>query len=84
MINTVLNVDDICQDCPYFSMETNHATNHDGLYMIYISCEHSELCNYLRKHISKNANGDIDVRLGCRNDNCKTCKFNNLKENKND
>ena len=69
MINTVLNVDDICQDCPYFSTETNHATNHDGLHMIYISCEHHELCNHLRKHISKNANG-----------NCKTCEFDNFKE----
>ena len=55
MINTILNVDDICQDCPYFSVETNHATNSDGLHMIYISCEHSELCNYLRKHIEKGA-----------------------------
>ena len=56
MINTILNVDDICQDCPYFSMETNQLTNYDGLHMIYISCEHSELCNYLRKHIEKETN----------------------------
>ena len=49
MIKTVLNVDDICQDCPYFSMETNHATSYDGsLHMIYISCEHRDLCNYLK------------------------------------
>ena len=53
MINTALNVDDICQDCPYFSIETNHTTNYDGLHMIYISCEHSELCDHLRKHIKK-------------------------------
>ena len=53
MINTVLNVDDICQDCPYFSTETNHTTNYDGLHMIYISCEHHEICNHLRKHIEK-------------------------------
>ena len=53
MINTVLNVDDICQHCPYFSMETNHLTNYDSLHMIYISCEYSELCNHLRKHIEK-------------------------------
>ena len=56
MINTVLNVDDICQDCPYFSTETNHTTNYDGMHMIYISCEHSELCNHLRKHIEKGVN----------------------------
>ena len=80
MINTVLNVDDICQGCPYFSTETDHVTNCGGIHMIYISCEHSELCNHLRKHISKNANSNIDVCLGCRNDNCKTCKFNNFKE----
>ena len=67
MINTVLNVDDICQDCPYFSTEMNNVTNYDCIHTIYISCEHSELCNHLRKHISKNAN-----------DNCKTCKFNNF------
>lgn len=57
MIQTILNVDDICQDCPYFSMETNHVTNYvtnyDGIHMIYISCEHSELCDHLRKHIEK-------------------------------
>ena len=53
MINTILNVDDICQDCPYFSTETNHTTNYDGTHMIYISCEHHELCNHLRKHIEK-------------------------------
>lgn len=52
MIKTVLNVDDICQDCPYFSTETNHATNCDGIHIIYISCEHRELCNHLRKHIT--------------------------------
>ena len=56
MINTALIVDDICQDCPYFSTETNHTTNHDGLHMIYISCEHHELCNHLRKHIEKEMN----------------------------
>ena len=56
MINTVLNVDDICQDCPYFSVEMNHLTNCDGIHMIYISCEHSDLCNHLRKHIEKETN----------------------------
>ena len=57
MINTVLNVDDICQDCPYFSTETNSVTNYDGgLHMIYISCERRDLCNHLRKHIEKEVN----------------------------
>ena len=56
MIKTVLNVDDICQDCPYFSVRTNQATNYDGMHMIYISCEHSELCNCLRKYIEKEVN----------------------------
>ena len=54
MIKTVLNVDDICQDCPYFSVETNSVRNYDvSLHMIYISCEHRDLCNYLRKHVEK-------------------------------
>ena len=54
MIKTILNVDDICQDCLYFSIETNHlTTNYDGIHMIYISCEHGDLCNHLRKHIEK-------------------------------
>ena len=53
MINTVLNVDDICQDCPYFSTETNHTTNSYGIHMISISCEHRDLCHYLRKYIEK-------------------------------
>ena len=56
MIKTVLNVDDICQDCPYFSTETNHITNYDGLHMIHISCEHRDLCKHLRKHIEKETN----------------------------
>ena len=56
MINAILNVDDICQDCPYFSTETNHVTNYDGTHMIYISCEHHDLCHYLRKHIEKGTN----------------------------
>ena len=81
MIDTTLDLDDICHDCPYFSMEANCLTSNDAIHMIYISCEHSELCNHLRKHISNNANGDIDVCLGCRNDNCNTtCKLNNFKE----
>lgn len=54
MINTVLNVDNICQDCPYFSTKTDQITNYcDGIHMIYISCEHRDLCKRLRKHIEK-------------------------------
>ena len=56
MINTVLQVDNICQDCPYFSMETEHITNRDGIHMIYISCERRDLCEYLRKYIKKEVN----------------------------
>lgn len=41
-----------------FSVETNHATNHDGIHMIYISCEHRDLCNYLRKHIEEENKDD--------------------------
>ena len=56
MIDAILNVDDICQDCPYFSTETDHLTNYDGIHMIYISCEHRDLCNRIRKHIEKEMN----------------------------
>ena len=53
MIDTTLDVDDICHDCPYFSMETNSLTSYYGMHMIYISCEHRDICNRLRKHIEK-------------------------------
>ena len=57
MINTILNVDDICQDYPYFSTEMNQATYYDGsMHTIYISCEHRDLCNRLRKYIEKEMN----------------------------
>ena len=42
---------DICQDCPYFLTKMDHVVSYDGAHMIYISCEHSELCNHIRKHI---------------------------------
>ena len=53
MINTTLDVDDICHGCPYFSAETNCLTSYDCMHMIYISCEHRNLCNRLRKYIEK-------------------------------
>ena len=56
MIKTILNVDDICQDCPCFSKETDHLTNYDGLHIISISCEHRDLCNRIRKYIEKEMN----------------------------
>ena len=68
MINTILNVDDICQDCPYFSMETNQATNYDGMNMIYISCEHHDLCNRIRKYIEKEMNMVEQLKAGVKNE----------------
>lgn len=56
MINTVLNVDDICQDCPYFSIETNQIINSNCMHMIYIFCEHHDMCNYIIAHIKKEMN----------------------------
>ena len=65
MIKTVLNVDDICQDCPYFSTEMNHTTNYDGMHVIHISCEHRYLCNYLRKHIEIERRKKKGERVKC-------------------
>ena len=66
IINTVLNVDNICQDCPYFSVETEHSTNYDDIHMIYISCEHRDLCNYIRKHIEKETNMAEQLKAGVK------------------
>lgn len=48
MIKTVLNVDKICQDCPYFSSSTSHITNYDNYHIVEITCEHHGLCGYLQ------------------------------------
>lgn len=53
MIKVSLNVDDICQDCPCFSYSTCHMTNFDNDHILAITCEHSELCEYLRNQIRK-------------------------------
>ena len=53
MIITILNIDDICQDCPCFSEGTGHLTKYNNIHAIYISCEHRDLCNRIRKHIEK-------------------------------
>ena len=68
MIKTVLNVDNICQDCPYFSMETEHSTNYAGMHMIYIFCEHRDLCNHIRKHIEKEMNMAEQLKAGVKNE----------------
>ena len=44
MIDTILNVDNICQDCLYFSVETNHATNYDG-----VTEEHDRIMSILER-----------------------------------
>ena len=36
MIKTVLNVDKICDDCPYFSSSTSHITNYDNYHIVEI------------------------------------------------
>lgn len=53
MIDTTLDVYDICHDCPYFSMEADCLSSNDAMHMIYISCEHRDICNRLRKYIEK-------------------------------
>lgn len=51
MIKTVLNVYEICQDCPYFSSEMNHIKNYDHYHILEITCEHHNLCEYLQARI---------------------------------
>lgn len=57
MIKISLDVEDYCNDCPYFSTETSHATNGEGTHLIYVSCEHkiscSRLFNYLDSRIKE-------------------------------
>ena len=47
MIKISLDVEDYCNDCPYFSTETSHATNGEHK----VSC--SRLFNYLDSRIKE-------------------------------
>ena len=58
MIKTVLNVYEICQDCPYFSSEMNHIKNYDNYHILEITCEHHDLCRYLQARIRKEEKND--------------------------
>lgn len=57
MIKVNLNVDEICHKCPKFSPEYNHVKVNclDGCIIddnIFITCEHKELCSYLKKYFA--------------------------------
>ena len=66
MIKISLDVEDYCNDCPYFSTETSHATNGEGTHLIYVSCEHkvscSRLFNYLDSKIKEKGEGSMKTR----------------------
>ena len=51
MIKISLDVEDYCNDCPYFSTETSHATNGEGTHLIYVSCEHKVSCRRLFNYL---------------------------------
>lgn len=51
MINVSLDIEDYCNDCPFFSTETSNASCCDGTHLIYVSCEHKVLCSRLVKYL---------------------------------
>ena len=49
MIKVYLDVEDYCQDCPFFSANTSDITNSEGTHLVYVSCECKESCGRLVK-----------------------------------
>ena len=58
MIKTVLNVDEICQNCSYFSSDIIHIKNYDNDHILEIYCEHHNLCEYLQARIREENKND--------------------------
>lgn len=55
----VSEMDDICQECPFFSPEMDHVTNYfNTIHTISITCEHYTLCEYLKNRIRKEKKND--------------------------
>nr|DAZ47193.1 MAG TPA: hypothetical protein [Caudoviricetes sp.] len=60
MIKVVLKVEDYCHKCPKFSVETTHQRMHapgesaEQTHYVIITCEHEELCSFLRREIENN------------------------------
>ena len=51
MIEITLNVEDYCNDCPFFSTETTHVRNAVSANLVIISCKHKCLCKRLIEHL---------------------------------
>lgn len=51
MIRLFLDVEDYCNDCPFFSPNTSHASNGEGTHLVYVSCEHKASCGRLIKFL---------------------------------
>lgn len=59
MIKLSLDTEDYCNDCPFFSPETSHASNGEGTHLVYVSCENKATCSRLIKFLdSKNKKED--------------------------
>lgn len=55
MINVKLDVENYCNDCPFFEAETFHARNSEGTHLIYISCENKVSCSRLVQYLDSRA-----------------------------
>lgn len=60
MIKVELKVEDYCHKCPKFSAEMAHQYTYapgestEKTHCITITCEHEELCSFLRREIENN------------------------------
>lgn len=60
MIKVKLKVEDYCHKCPKFSAEMAHqymyapGVSMEQIHYITITCDHEDLCSFLRREIEKN------------------------------
>lgn len=53
MIKVMLDVEEYCHECGNFSSETSVITDFDRNKTVAVTCEYSEHCKYLLKHLSE-------------------------------
>lgn len=59
MIQVIENVENYCNDCPFFICETEHIKNDPGtVHMVYVQCEHRESCKNLMQYLERKIKGD--------------------------